>query len=196
MVVKVILRQVREHGPAEADARDAVLIQCMRRNFHEGHVHTGGVHVGQHGVHIEAIRSGHGRVLMMPRPAIGNRTEHAGLLPGGGEQMIEQIGRGGLAVGPGHADHGERERGRAVPGAGQQPKGLAGIGTVDDFRFAAVPGGFRATDHVPGPPRHGVGNELRTISTAAGQSHKHTTGGRLAGVDAQLHPLRGHAGFQ
>ena len=39
-------------------------------------------------------------------------------------------------------------------------------------------------------------NELRTISTAAGQSHKNTTGGRLAGVDAQLHPLRGHAGFQ
>ena len=61
---------------------------------------------------------------------------------------------------------------------------------------AAVPGGFRATDHVPGPPRHGVGNELRTISTAAGQSHKNTTGGRLAGVDAQLNPLRGHAGFQ
>ena len=142
MVVKVILRQVREHGPAEADARDAVLIQRVRRNFHEGHVHTGGAHVGQHSVHIEAIRSGHGRVLMMPRPAIGNRTEHAGLLPGGGEQMIEQIGRGGLAVGPGHADHGERERGRAVPGAGQQPKGLPGIGTVDDFRFAAVPGGF------------------------------------------------------
>ena len=196
MVVKVILRQVREHGPAEADARDAVLIQRVRRNFHEGHVHTGGAHVGQHGVHVEAIRSGHGRVLMMPRPAIGNRTEHAALLPGGGEQMIEQIGRGGLAVGPGHADHGERERGRAVPGAGQQPKGLAGIGRLDDFRFAAVPGGFRATDHVPGPPRHGVGNELRTISTAAGQSHKNTTGGRLAGVDAQLHPLRGHAGFQ
>ena len=110
--------------------------------------------------------------------------------------MIEQIGRGGLAVGSGHADHGEREGSRPVPGAGQQPKGLTGIGTIDGFRFAAVPRGLRTADHIPGPPRHGVGNELRTVGTAAGQSHKNTTGGRLAGVDAQLHPLRGHAGFQ
>ena len=61
MVVEVILRQVREHGPAEADARNAVLIQRVRRDFHKGHIHIGGAHIGQHGMHVEAVRRGHGR---------------------------------------------------------------------------------------------------------------------------------------
>ena len=64
------------------------------------------------------------------------------------------------------------------------------IGRLEDHAFLLDPRTLADEEQMC------IRDRLRTISTAAGQSHKNTTGGRLAGVDAQLHPLRGHAGFQ
>ena len=196
MVIEMVLRKVGEDGPAEVHARHAILIESVGGNLHKGHLHACRAHAPKHGVHVEAVRGGHGRVLAVPGPAVGNSAEDARPLPRRSEKVIEQVGGRRLAVGPGHADHGERQGGRAVAGPGQKAERLTRIGAVHHFGLAAGPGVLGTADHIGRAPAHSVRNEVSAVGAAAGQSHEHAAGRHLARIDAQRKPLRGHLRFQ
>ena len=56
VIVEMILREVREHGRIELDARDALLVQRMTGDFHDHVVHTLFAHHSQRLLQLDHIR--------------------------------------------------------------------------------------------------------------------------------------------
>ena len=59
--------------------------------------------------------------------AVFDGGEQAGFAAGVGEELVEEGGGGGLAVGAGDAHERQTARGVAVPFRGQQAKGVGGV---------------------------------------------------------------------
>ena len=192
VVVQMVLGQIGEQGPGEAQTGHAALIESVGRHFHNGRRHARRAHGGQIFVDGQATRRGQGRGFIMAGPTIADRAHHADRAPRGTVQMFQQIGAGGLAVGAGDADEGKGQTRRVMQGGGHVPQGEAGVVHHDqiggDFGQIGRQGGrehhcFRAA-------RQGVGRvfgaPVRLIRGRAGQDDKNVAGPHVAriGTDA------------
>ena len=192
----MVLGQVAEGGPGKGHPADALLFQGVGRDLHDGDVHPGLRHGRQHGVHAQGIGRGQGRGLAMTGPAVTHRAQHAHLVSGGREQMLQQIGAGGLAVGAGDAQHAQRQAAGMPAGLGQTPQGLAGI-VMMDHRAARGTGGlgFGPSGQADDGGRtglHGRRDETGAVNIDPGDSHKDVPLADLTRVGADLPSLTAH----
>ena len=138
MEVQMILSQVGERADGEAHAAHAVENQRVRRDFHDA---------------VRAASLGHAckqclQLVGLGRGALGRDdlvTDHvligadeANLMALGFQNVLDQRGGRGLAVGAGHADHGELARGMVEAVA--RDVGQCGSGIGNDDRRDALAG--------------------------------------------------------
>jgi hypothetical protein len=147
--IEVIARQVGEHRGVEAGAGDALLVERVRGDL-DRHVRgPTGAHAREEPLQRDRVgrreRRGLGRVGV----AIGDRPDDARPEPGRPPDLLQQIRRRRLPVGPGDADDGER-RGRIArePRRSPSEERTRGAGRHDDRR--------RRVDDVLGHDRDGA----------------------------------------
>ena len=102
--VEVVLRQVRERRDRELEAGQAVHRQRRRRHLHHRVGHAVGDHLRERRVQHVRCRRGVRRVVALAVPAVVDRADHARVVAGRAQDRLDEIGRGGLAVGTGDAD--------------------------------------------------------------------------------------------
>ena len=81
MVIKVILRQIGKQCSGKLHPGNAVLIQGVRRDFHDGNVHSCIAHGGKAFMNVQTARSRQRSFFFMAGPAIAHRAQHPGFAP-------------------------------------------------------------------------------------------------------------------
>ena len=130
VVVDVIAGQVGERRDAEAEAVDAVLVERVRADLEAGAGATRVDHLAEEGGEVGGFRR---RLIGRDRTAaemVAYRAHQAPLRSVGLQQMAEERGDRGLAVGARHADELERGFGMAVEAAGDFGEGATRIGDM------------------------------------------------------------------
>ena len=182
--VEVVAGQVREECPGEARARDAPEGETVRGDLHDDPAHPGGQHRGERALHLRGLRGcPDGRAADAARDRLGRRREAAlPLAEGAGEDGVERVRGGGLAVGSRYAVDLHAPRGVAVDLPGEGGQGGTGVG--DDGRRDTRD---RALGHDEGGPApYGLGGEPRPVALETGDRDKGEA--RLDGARVVRHP--------
>lgn len=118
---------------------------------------------------IAGFRCGPRRLYLQLVTAIPDRADQSDLMSCTPQHRLDQVGRGGLAVGPGHSHHGERARGMTVEPTRNNGKALPGIrhlhhrptpqrrlrqisSLYQDCNSARCPGGLNEVVAIPPEP--------------------------------------------
>ena len=165
VIIQMIAREIGEARRRKPHAIQPKLVQPVRGRLDRCRGHAGP------GQARQRLGQGHRigrREAGSARAAGGDHAERAearGLLPGGGQDLPQELGRAGLAVGAGDGDHGPGLRTglqRSQPG-----QRLAGFGGGDDGDPG--PSGAGRRQDRRRPLRHRVGDEGPPIHPRAGQ---------------------------
>ncbi len=119
MVVEVVVREVGEDAAREVQAPDAVLHDGVRRALHEAVAAPGIDHLAEQGVEPDGVRRGVRGLGAARAHAVDDRRNEPRLVAQSPEQLVEERGRGGLAVGARNAHQLELAARVAVPRRGQ-----------------------------------------------------------------------------
>ena len=176
----VVGGEVEEQRRVEDDAVHTAELHSLGGHLHD-HMGTSGVrHLPQRAVEGDRLRRGVGAFRQELAPYVGpQRADHAGLIPGGGEDLPEHMGGGGLALGAGDGGQGQRLGGMAVKLRRQPGQGGAGLlhgGSGDPLRKR------RAADHGGGPPGQRVGNAGAAVKFCTLHGHKERPRDYLPGI--------------
>ncbi len=140
MVIEVVVGDVGEDSSGEGRACDAFLHDAVGADLHEAVVAAPFGHFGQHGVETDGVRRGvRGGTRFVVDP-VNDRGDEARLVAESAEQVVEQSGGRGFAVGTGHAHQFQLPARLAVEsrGDGAQDGGAVRHHDVGHFRS----GGF------------------------------------------------------
>ena len=98
MVVEMILREVREHRRIELDARHAVLVERVRRDFHDDGVHAAPRHIGEHALQDDDVgrRVVNGQGLILDEDL--DRADESDLASRRAQDRARHVARRRLAV--------------------------------------------------------------------------------------------------
>ncbi len=183
----VVRGQVQEHSGVEGEAVQALELHglggCLQH-----HIGAPGVgHLPQGPVEGDGLGGGVGAVGQLFPPDVRPQgADHAGLVPGGGQDVPDHVGGGGLALCAGDGDEGQIVPGAAVELGGQQGQG--GPGIVHGGAGDAL-GQGRGAHHGGGAPIQGLGDVGAAVGAVAGQGGEQGAGGRLPGVAGELADL-------
>ncbi len=125
VVVEMILGEVREGRHVEHHAAHAMLVERVGGDLHRHGLDPVPPHPGEQPVQVGGLGRGAGERHGCSRHAGPRRPDHAGRHAGRLEDRLQQIGRGGLAVGAGHAHHRHGSGGMAEDRRGHRPHRLA-----------------------------------------------------------------------
>ena len=105
MIIQMILRQIRKHRRIELDSGHAILIQRMRRYFHDYIIHASVPHDGQRVLKLNNIRRRivDRKYLLLHHDL--NRTDQADLISRMAKDCPRDIARCRLAIRSGNADY-------------------------------------------------------------------------------------------
>ena len=182
VIVDVVACQVGKDGPVEIEPGNAVLGCRVRTHLHEGILATGIDHLAQQTVQMQRVGGGVGSGNLHRIDVVAHRREEPRLVTQRAEHLVQQCGRGRLAVGTGYPHQRKLARGIAIPSRGQHAESYR---TVIDFyiRHLAIQlGGKLFTNNHLGPLCHGLGDKGMTIDRRTAHSHKQVAGFYLAGV--------------
>jgi hypothetical protein len=164
--VEVVAGQVGEERAREARPGDAPERDAMRGDLHNDPADAPLAHPGEHLLHLDGLGGGADRgAALGAGDRLHGRHEAAPLLAvGAGEDGVERVGRGRLAVGAGDpvdlharrrvAEDGARERGEGGPGVRHD-----GCRRVRNLALR---------DDEGGAPAQGLGDELGPVALEAG----------------------------
>ncbi len=194
MEVQVVPAEVGEAGGGEADAADAAQHQRVAGDLHDHRAHAGLSAM----VASSACRSGASGVVRTlgkvahGRPAVGIRGRGCASAtvpispvarPAAARPRLDQVGRGGLAVGAGDAEDGEPAAGLAVHAGGHRAEHAAGVVDHADRHARSAPACSRPVGSVrtaTAPRSHRVVDEPGAVGAGAGQSRVEIPGPDLA----------------
>ena len=188
--VQVVLGEVREAGNIEDDAVNAPVREGVGRNLHGRRVQSLFPHQGQQTMHLRRFRCGEGAGDGHAAGKDLDRSDEPGALAQGGQDRIDEVRGGGLAVGARHAVQGGRTavlRPAAENCSRQrthQPAGL--IGEVDRHRqLPQQAPAFRIGQHCRGAGGSRRSGEAGTVVACARQRHVQIPRLDLAGIDGE-----------
>jgi hypothetical protein len=133
VVVHVILRQVRKQAHVELDAVHAILHQRMGADFHNHEVNMRVRHGAKNAEQVYGLRRGTLGMDALGADHIANGADDANLFACLLGDCLDHIGRGGLAVRAGNAQHHHFALGITVERGGHFRHCLAGV-FHDDLR--------------------------------------------------------------
>ena len=176
----VVRGEVEEQPGGKGEAKEAAQLHGLGGRL-QHHIGAPGVrHLPQDAVEGDGFGGGVGGVAqLLPAYVRPQGSDHAGFVPGGGEDVPGHVGGGGLALGAGDGDEGKAVGGTAVKFRRQQGQG--GPGVVHGG--ARHPGGQgRGAHHGGGAPVQGLGNVRPAVGAAAGEGGEERAGNGLSGV--------------
>ena len=189
VVIEVVLGEVGENRPGELAATDALLVQGMGTHLHRPDLGSRLGGLGQLG--LEHIRKGRGVLSgdALARPAVHQSAEQGRRGATTTDQMLDQMGGGGLAVGAGHTDQAQPLAG-VLPELSRQQTGPARHGITHHQHGIANGRGprrrcRRANHHRHSAGRHRLWPEAAAIHHRAGQTHKQGALAHAPGIAAQ-----------
>ena len=183
--VQVILRQVGEHRHVEAGAPDPAQGQRVAGHLHRGGGHPALGHDREQGLQIGRLRGGQRAGQPVPADPGLHPADQAGLVARGAQAGLQQVGRGGLAAGPGHADEPQPARRVPVHPARDLAQLAARIGEHED-RHPGLRGAgpaVRVGQHRDGARRDRVGAERGAVDLGPGQRDVQVAGRHHARVE-------------
>ena len=189
MIVQMILGKIGENTHIVGHTVDSALMEGMGGNLHHHMsaarlIHTAEQLLGLKGAGGSALRRQH---FIADHILIG--ADQTNLCPPGLLQnSLEQIGRGGFAVGAGDRHHGHLLRGMTVEIGAQRRKAAAGIRHqhIGDLHL-----GHTLADHHGSPFFHNRGDKLMSIHRIAADGDKYIAFLHHAGIIphmGDLHP--------
>ena len=190
----MILCQVGEYAQAEIHTVHPVQTEGMGGDLHDRIAAARVRHLAEQALELKALRGGALRLKHLISDHVLNRTDEADLGPGYLLQNgFEQVGHGGLPVGPGDADHRKLLGGMAKPVGPQLSQRRPCIRDQDIGRFSLR---WTLAENCRSPLIQGGWDELVSVRGKARNSHEQASRSRLAGIvtdrgDFQL--LRGGA---
>ena len=106
VIVEMIAREVRKEGHLEGDAEGPLLLQGVRRDFHDGFGATRLNGVGEELIELERFGRGARRGIRLIADTVLNRADQSDAAAGGPQHTTQNKGCCGLAIRPGDAgDH-------------------------------------------------------------------------------------------
>ena len=182
MEVEVILRQIGERADRKRNAVYAVEHQRVRGNLHDNMRAACISHAGKQRVQLVGFRRGtlgfdH---LVTDKVLVG--ADQADLVACILEHMLDQVGRGGLAVGAGHAehDHALRRMAEAVcRNLSERDTGILHNDCGHAFRRFLTDNGYRTLFHR-------LGDVLMAVGRVAADGYKQVARLYRAGVVAHF----------
>ena len=128
MKIKMILSQVREDGNLEHAAHGAVQRQRMRRHLHNHGVQSSIRHLLQQCLQFQCSRRRVARRYLIVADHVTDRADQSCALPCRFENGLAYIGRRGLAVRAGDADHFKSRSRITIETACHGPQEVSGVG--------------------------------------------------------------------
>ena len=194
--VQMVLGQVRERADGKGDAVHAVQAEGVRADLH----HDVGAallqHLGKQALERKALRGGSLGVQDLVADHVLDRADQTDLCAEDPFQHgFEQEGYGRLAVGSGHADHGQPLCGMTEPVCAEDRQGCAGIRHADEgnagLRLPLAEDADRAACC-------GLRDKVVPVFFEAGHGHKQVSRLGFAGIVADAGDLefRVGVGFQ
>ena len=171
MKIQVVACQVGEDGGVEIETVDAAQGECVRRDLHGDVSAAGAFQPGEQTQEIERFRGGIDGFEDAAGQMVFDCPDHGGGLAGRAEHRIDEVGGGGLAVGPG--DAGERETfvGPPVEVAGGERERLAAVRHLNPAGAETGRRG-RFGDYGQGAGGQRFGGELAAVGLAAGEGEE------------------------
>ena len=124
----VVRGEVEEQGGGELQPGDPAQLHGLGGDLHDDMGAPGVCHAPQGAVEGDGFRRGVGGAGQERGPDIRTQgADHAGRMPGGGEDVPEHMGGGGLALGAGDGDERELSGRVAIESCGDGGQGGAGI---------------------------------------------------------------------
>ncbi len=189
--VEVVLSEVGEDGHVELDAVDAREGQRVRGHLHRHAAHAGLDHPREERLQLERFRRGLSRVLRLRAHPVLDGADHPGGPAVRAQQRLHQQRGGGLAVGPGDADHGEPPGRMPVIGVREPRERFARRPHHHAHGRAARQRVFALRHHHRGAAVERVGREAAPVLLEAGDGHEQRARRGLARVVGEPgHPLR------
>ena len=180
VVVEVVAGEVGEQGRREARAGHAPLHQRVRGDLHGAGRVARVAHPGEQ--QLEVDRVGRGVVHRLHRPADPglDRADQAAAVAGRLEHRAQQERRGGLAVGAGDADDGQRLGG--APGERRGGEGHAEARVAHHDLGRPEPRQGPLHHRRGGPARDGLGGEVVAVGAQPRQRAEERARARVGGA--------------
>ena len=168
VIVEVVAREVGEHGGAELQAQHALLVDTMGADLHHGLFAAGVAHLREHAENVEGLGGGLVRRDGAGAEVVVDRADETDALLAA-EQVLDQVGDGGLAVGSGDADDLEVAVGELVETAGDAGERGAGVGDLDEGDLGGRGRRDLLRDHGDRASVHGLVDERGSVGAQAGE---------------------------
>ena len=134
MVIQVILREIRKQRNVELDAVDAELLERVGRDFHHDKIDARVRHRAQQTEQVYGFGRGAVGVKALLADHVADRADDADFLARMLCDRLQHVGRGGLAVRAGDAEHLHLTLRVSVEGCGHFGHGLSCV-FDDDLRY-------------------------------------------------------------
>ena len=182
VIVEVVAGEVGEKCAFEVQTADAVLMNGVRRAFHEGIIAAGFDHFGQKRVERDRIGGGvggfHGAIVDI----VAHRRDQSHFIAQTAVELIEHGGNRRLAVGAGHADEAKFARGVAVKTGGDRADQTFGVGHANEGEGVRSFDGL-AHQNGGGSVLNGLVHKRVAVGLGAFDGHKEETRADTAGVN-------------
>ena len=189
VIVQMVVGYVGEYGSLELQPSDALLHDRVRRHLHEAVFASRVDHLAQHGIEPHGVGRGVRRLRFAVPHAVDHRGDQPRAIAQRAEQIAQQRGHGGLAVGARHAHQPQLARRVVVKGGGHV--GHRAVAVVDDHVANALflLGGQLLAHHGRHARPHGVGDEVVAVALRAPHGEEAVARARFARVVMQAHDL-------
>lgn len=176
VIVQMIVRDVREHGPGEMQPFGAVLHEAVRADLHKAVLAPPIDHLGHHPVEPDAVGSRVRRLAPLGVDAVRHRRDQADLIAEAPEQAVQQRRGRRLAVGPRHADQPERPARVAIESGRHASQRDRRVGDAQIGYSLGQPRGHRLADDRDGPRPDGRLDESMPVRLRASRSENSAPG--------------------
>src|ERR1035438_8408248 len=134
MEIQVVAREIGEDGRVESQAVNAAQRQGVRRHFHDCMRAARGFQFCEETVQVERFRRGVDGRQDAPGQMVLDGPDQRGGFAGGAQNGIDQIRRGGFAVGAGDAGEGDALVRMAIEIAGGQRQRVTAVRKLETLR--------------------------------------------------------------
>jgi hypothetical protein len=183
VVIEVVLGEVGEDGGVEFDGIDAVLDQGVAGDFHGAGFGSGGEHAGEEFLGFEGVWGGAGGGEFFASEGVMDGADEAAGFVQFIEEVFDEVGGGGFAVGAGDADNFEMTGGvlvKAGSGGGEEGAGII-HDEAGDLECGEGVFGHDGT----GSAGDGIRNKRGAVLSGAGEGEEEGAGSNAAGVQGE-----------
>lgn len=189
VIVQMVVRDIREHGPGEMQPFGAVLHEAVRADLHKAVLAPPIDHLGHHPVEPDAVGSRVRRLAPIGVDAVRHRRDQADLIAEAPEQAVQQRRGRRLAVGPRHADQPERPARSHRKRTPCVPRDRR-VGDAQIGYSLGQPRGYRLADDRNGPRPDRRLDESMPVRLRASRSEKQRAGSHPPRVELERRDVR------